>query len=137
MGCATVAEEVEFRNPVVTIRNVHGSQGGTASIEMDVFNPDRYKLDVRRMRYWVTRDSTRLAEDSLVTPFIIAARSSAHVTAPLPMPVQQIAQQARAVAGGTGADSASYHITGTMTVNTHLGGFTLPFGERLTLSSSP
>jgi len=87
---------------------------------------------VRRVRYWITSDTTRVGEDSIVTPFIIPPRGTRQVTAPLPLPPNQLVQQTGSVTSG----DTAYHILGRMTVNTHLGPFTLPFQERLTLAPS-
>ncbi len=135
-ACRTTAEEVAFREPMVTLRDVRlrgvGLNGGSIDIVVNVTNLNHFPLAVRALTYQLAVDSVRFGQGSTDQAFTVPPRDSANATLPLTFSYAGIGQAGRDLMG-TG--TVTYHVLGSITVNTDVGEFTRPFDRTARLAS--
>ncbi len=126
-GCATLARQA-FSPPVVTVTDVRvkgiGLQGGSLDLLLDVYNPNKYRIDANRITYQVWVDSSQIATgeiDHLVT--LTPGGNSALV-----VPVRfTFAAVQRALVHYAQRGSVDYRVTGAFTLQTPFGSITRPY----------
>lgn len=140
MACATLGRSV-FKEPVVTYRDARvtglGVAGGTMEVVLDVYNPNRFRLDGSKLTYKVDIDSVTLGTGSYDDRFTVERGDTAQIRLPLSFSYAGLGLAGQRLLQ-TG--SVEYTVSGDMTVATPLGHFTRPYagrGRLTTLSRSP
>src|SRR5436190_1411117 len=79
-GCSTLGS-ASFQQPVVNLKDVRirglGLTGGTLDVVLNVYNPNKYRLDATRLTYKVLLgDSVSLANGVVDSRFAVQDRDS-------------------------------------------------------------
>jgi LEA14-like dessication related protein len=126
-GCATLGRQV-FEQPVVTFKDVSvrgiGLQGGSLDVLLNVYNPNRFKLDATRLTYRVLVDSVALGTGALDQQFVVQSGDSAVVRLPVQFSFAGLGAVGRQLLR---AGAVNYRVLGDVTVSTPIGSFTRPF----------
>jgi LEA14-like dessication related protein len=126
-GCATLGRQV-FEQPVVSFRDVSirgiGLQGGSLDVLLNVYNPNRFKLDATRLTYRLLVDSVALGTGALDQHFVVQSGDSATVRLPIQFSFSGLGAAGRQLLR---SGAVNYRVLGDVTVNTPLGSFTRPF----------
>jgi LEA14-like dessication related protein len=130
IACATFARGA-FKAPIVTLRDARitgvGTSGGSVEVELDVYNPNGFKLDGVRMTYNVLIDSVTFGRGNYDSRFTVESRDSTRLKLPFTFTYAGIGAAGRQlIQTGT----VEYHVTGDVTVGTPLGQFTRPYDQR-------
>lgn len=140
VSCASLGRTV-FQEPVVSYRDARvtglGVAGGTLEIVLDVYNPNRFRLDGSKLTYKVDIDSVTLGMGSYDDRFTVERGDTAQISLPLSFTYAGLGLAGqRLLQTGT----VEYRVSGDMTVSTPLGSFTRPYagkGRLSTLSRTP
>lgn len=120
-----------FREPVLTLRDAQitglGITGGSIDINVDVYNPNNFRLDGTRLTYSVLIDSVPFGTGALDSKFTVEQGDTTRVKLPLTFTYAGVGAAGRALLQ-TG--TVNYRVTGDITVATPLGQFTRPYEGR-------
>ncbi len=126
-GCASLGLG-GFKEPVVALRDVRlkgiGLQGGSADVQLSVYNPNGFALDGTRLTYRVLVDSMPLGEGALEQRFTVQKGDSSVVTLPISFTYAGLGAGLRQLLA---SGSVNYRVVGDVTVSTPLGSFTRPY----------
>lgn len=135
MACASLGRSV-FREPEVMYRDARvtglGLAGGTVEIVLDVYNPNRFRLDGSKLTYRVDIDSVMLGAGSYDDRFTVERGDTAQIRLPLSFTYAGLGLAGQRLLQ-TG--SVEYRVSGDMTVATPLGHFTRPYAGKGRLST--
>lgn len=127
VGCATIARQA-FSNPVVTVKDVLvkgiGLQGGSLDLILDVYNPNDYRLDARRLSYQVWVDSSQVATGDIEKLLTLSNKGHSEVVVPVNF---TIASVQKALVKFAMQGSLEYRVTGSFTMATPFGDITRPY----------
>jgi len=128
VGCAAIARQA-FQNPVVNLRDVRvmslGTTGGNLEVQLNVYNPNNFRLDATQMRYNVfVGDSVRMANGTVDSQTTVQAGDSTIVKIPVAFTYMGLGAAATQLMR-TGA--VTYRVSGDVTVGSVAGNFTVPF----------
>lgn len=128
-ACASLGR-ASFEDPVVTFKDARitglGVSGGALEIVLDVYNPNRFRLEGTRLTYKVLVDSTEFGDGEYVTRFGVDEGQTNEVRLPLSFTYSGVGAAGRALMQ-TG--TVQYRVIGDFTVQTPLGGFTRPYDQ--------
>ncbi|MFP5354018.1 MAG: LEA type 2 family protein [Gemmatimonadota bacterium] len=119
-----------FKDPEVTFKDARvtglGVTGGAIEIVLDVYNPNRFRLEGTKVTYRVLIDSTEFGYGEYATKFEVDEKSNSEVRLPLSFTYSGVGAAGRALLQ-TGV--VQYRVLGDFTVNTPLGSFTRPYDQ--------
>ena len=134
-GCSSLGRAV-FEEPIVTFKDVRinglGLAGGDLDIMLNVYNPNRFKLDATRLTYRLMVDSVQFGTGAIDQRFVVQEGDSTTVTLPLKFNYAGLGGAARQLLS---SGSVNYRVMGDFTVNTPLGNFTRPYDRTGRFSS--
>ena len=134
-GCSSLGRAV-FEEPVVTFKDVRinglGLAGGDLDIMLNVYNPNRFKLDATRLTYRLMVDSVQFGTGAIDQRFVVQEGDSTTVTLPLKFNYAGLGGAARQLLS---SGSVNYRVMGDVTVSTPLGNFTRPYDRTGRFSS--
>ena len=85
-GCKTLARQA-FANPVVEVKDVRvkgvGTQGGSLDLVLDVYNPNEYRIDARRISYSVVVDSSEIATGEIERLVTLTDKGHSEIVVPV------------------------------------------------------
>lgn len=127
-ACSGLAERA-FSRPVIAVRGVKvrsvGLTGGAIEVSLAIANPNAYPLPVKRAIYtFALRDSTEIGRGESAAAFTLPAHDSTVVELPVDVSWQGLRAAARDAARDGTVD---YRLTGTVTLDTPLGGPNVAF----------
>ncbi|HEX4934177.1 MAG TPA: LEA type 2 family protein [Gemmatimonadaceae bacterium] len=128
-ACASLGR-ASFKEPVVTFKDARitglGVSGGSIEIVLDVYNPNRYRLEGTRLTYQVLVDSTKFGEGAYTTRFGVDEGKTSEVRLPLSFTYAGVGAAGRMLMQ-TG--TVQYRVIGDFTVSTPVGSFTRPYDQ--------
>ena len=134
-GCQSIGQAV-FEEPVVTFKDVRinglGLAGGDLDIMLNVYNPNKFKLDATRLTYRLMVDSVQFGTGAIDSRFVVQDKDSTTVTLPLKFNYAGLGGAARQLLS---SGSVNYRVVGDVTVSTPLGNFTRPYDRTGRFSS--
>lgn len=126
-GCKTLARQA-FANPVVEVKDVRvkgvGTQGGSLDLVLDVYNPNEYRIDARRISYSVVVDSSEIATGEIER--LVTLTDKGHSEIVVPVNFTYAAVQ-KAVMKFALRGSLDYRVAGQFTMVTPVGSITRPY----------
>ena len=127
-GCSALGKQA-FQQPVVRLQNVKvngvGLTGGNLDVQLNVYNPNGFRLDATRLTYGVQiGNEVQLATGALDSRFTVQSGDSTMVTIPVSFTYAGIGAAGRQLLNTGGVD---YKVTGDVTVGTVVGNFTVPY----------
>jgi LEA14-like dessication related protein len=126
-GCASLVRQ-GFEQPVVTFKDVNvrgvGLQGGSLDVVLNVYNPNRFRLDATRLTYRLMVDSAELGTGALDQRFVVQSGDSATVRLPVQFTFAGLGAAGRQLLR---SGAVNYRVLGDVTVSTPIGSFTRPF----------
>jgi LEA14-like dessication related protein len=129
-ACASLGR-ASFEEPVVTFKDARitglGVAGGSLEIVLDVYNPNRFRLEGQRLTYRVLVDSTSFGTGEYTTRFGVDEGQTNEVRLPLSFTYSGVGAAGRALMQ-TG--SVEYRVIGDLTVATPVGSFTRPYDQK-------
>lgn len=129
-ACASLGR-ASFEDPVVTFKDARitglGVSGGSLEIVLDVYNPNRFRLEGTRLTYRVLVDSTEFGEGAYTTRFGVDEGSTNEVRLPLTFTYAGVGAAGRALSQ-TG--TVEYRVVGDFSVATPIGSFTRPYDQK-------
>lgn len=129
-ACASLGR-ASFEDPVVTFKDARitglGVGGGSLEIVLDVYNPNRFRLEGTRLTYRVLVDSTSFGNGEYTTRFGVDEGETNEVRLPLSFTYAGVGAAGRALMQ-TG--TVEYRVIGDFTVATPLGSFTRPYDQK-------
>lgn len=134
-GCARFAQEPTVRIEEVRVASL-GVAGGTATVGLEIENPNRFAIDIRGLRYRLevaapesTPEDPRwlpLAADDRVEPRVLPGRETSRIELPVDFGYAALGAALRSLAlSGT----VEYRVTGELRLGGPFGGRTLPFSS--------
>lgn len=130
-GCSMLGKAA-FKDPVVKLKDVRlrglGIAGGQLDVDLDVYNPNHYRLDATKLTYTVNMagDSVHVADGELANQFTVDEGKTTTVTIPVSFTYAGLGAAGRSLLS-TGA--VNYHVLGTVTVGSPVGSFNIPFTQ--------
>ncbi|MEO8429973.1 MAG: LEA type 2 family protein [Acidobacteriota bacterium] len=128
---------VTFRRPEVTFRGVTvgtlDSAGGAFDASFDVFNPNGYRIGVRRLTYRIHVNGREAGSGAEEHETVLEAKSTTLVHLPLTLDWQKIRSAGLDFLVSGGID---YAVEGEITFTTPIGAFTRPYRQTGTFSPS-
>ncbi len=128
-GCSMLGRAA-FKSPVVQLRDVRvralGLTGGSLDVQLNVYNPNHYRLDASQLNYKVNLvgDSVTVASGTMTDRFSVQESDSQVVTIPVNFTYAGLGAAGRsAMNSGT----VNYHVLGDVTVGSAIGSMTVPF----------
>ena len=129
-ACASLGRG-SFEDPVVTFKDARitglGVSGGSLEIVLDVYNPNRFRLEGTSLTYRVLVDSTSFGDGEYTTRFGVDEGETNEVRLPLSFTYTGVGAAGRALMQ-TG--SVEYRVIGDFTVTTPVGRFTRPYDQK-------
>lgn len=126
-GCKTLARQA-FANPVVEVKDVRvkgvDTQGGSLDLVLDVYNPNEYRIDARRISYSVVVDSSEIATGEIER--LVTLTDKGHSEIVVPVNFTYAAVQ-KAVMKFALRGSLDYRVAGQFTMVTPVGSITRPY----------
>ncbi len=126
-GCKTLARQA-FANPIVEVKDVRvkgiGVEGGSLDLVLDVYNPNDYRLDARRLSYQVWVDSNQVANGDIEKLLTLSNKGHSEVVVPVNF---TIASVQKALVKFAMLGSLDYRVTGSFTMATPFGDITRPY----------
>lgn len=117
-----------FLEPVVTVSDVKvngvGLTGGSVDISLNVYNPNRFRVDGTQLTYQLWVDSIPFGSGVTDERFVVNANDSTIVTLPLDFSWTGVGSVGRAVLN-TG--TVNYRVAGRMRVGSAVGALTVPY----------
>ena len=128
VGACSRLGSAAFEQPIVTLKDVRlrglGLTGGTVDVQLNVYNPNKYRLDATRLTYkLMVGDSVTLA---LGSRFTVNDRDSTTVPIPVTFTYAGIGEAGRQLLN---MGAVNYRVTGDVTVGTVVGNFTVPYSS--------
>lgn len=134
-GCRTLARQA-FANPIVEVKDVRvkgvGLTGGSLDVILDVYNPNDYRIDARRISYEVYVDSAQIATGEIEKLLTLTNKGHSEVIVPVEF---TLAAVQRAIQQMAQRGSLDYRVTGSFTMATPFGDITRPYSGTGTLNS--
>ncbi len=134
-GCKTLARQA-FANPVVEVKDVKvmgvGLTGGSLNVILDVYNPNDYRIDARRVNYTVFVDSMQIATGEIERLLTLTNKGHSEIVVPVEF---TFAAVQRAVQKFAQRGSLDYRVTGSFAMATPFGDITRPYSGTGTLNS--
>ncbi len=138
VGLATLATLVacslvgrQFIEPVVTFKNARitglGVTGGALEVELDIYNPNSYRLDGSRLSYTIMIDSVRFGDGEYNSRFQVDRGDTSTIVLPLRFDYAGIGTAGRQLMN-TGV--VEYRVLGDITFGTPLGNMTRPYDQK-------
>jgi LEA14-like dessication related protein len=129
-ACSALGRQA-FQQPVVQLKDVAvqgvGLTGGNLAVKLNVFNPNKYRLDATRMTYNVlVGDQVNLATGVVDSRFTVQSGDSTTVTIPVSFTYTGIGAAGRQLLNTGGVN---YRVNGDVTVGTVVGNFTVPYSS--------
>jgi LEA14-like dessication related protein len=129
-ACSVLGRQA-FQQPVVQLKDVAvqgvGLTGGNLAVKLNVFNPNKYRLDATRMTYNVlVGDQVNLATGVVDSRFTVQSGDSTTVTIPVSFTYTGIGAAGRQLLNTGGVN---YKVNGDVTVGTVVGNFTVPYSS--------
>jgi LEA14-like dessication related protein len=128
-GCATLGRQA-FREPVVTFKDARivglGVTGGSLEIVLDVYNPNRFRLDGTSLTYKVLVDSLTFGEGAYTAKWGVDEGETSEVRLPLSFTYQGVGAAGRKLSQ-TG--TVEYRVVGDLSFATPVGRFTRPYDQ--------
>ncbi len=129
-GCSALGKQA-FQEPIVQLKDVAvqgvGLTGGNLAVKLNVFNPNKYRLDATRLSYNVqVGDAVNLAQGVIDSRFTVQAGDSTTVTIPVSFTYSGIGAAGRQMLNTGGVN---YNVRGDVTVGTVVGNFTVPYSS--------
>ena len=126
-ACATLGR-ANFKEPVVTLKEFTitglGISGGSVDVVLNVYNPNRFKLDATKMTYRVDVDTVQLGNGEIDSRFTVNSGDSSTVRLPVRFTYAGLGAAGRSLIT---AGTINYRVRGDFTVGTPLGNFTRPY----------
>jgi LEA14-like dessication related protein len=126
-GCSTLMRQA-FEEPVVTFEDVIvrgvGLDGGSLDIVLNVYNPNRYRLDATSMTYRLYVDTIPVGTGQTESQFTVNDRDSMQVRLPLDFRWTGIGAVGRELMR-TGM--VNYRVAGDLRVQTGAGTVSVPY----------
>jgi LEA14-like dessication related protein len=117
-----------FLEPVVTVSDVRvngvGLTGGSVDISLNIFNPNRFRVDGTQLTYQLWVDSIPFGSGVTNERFVVNQNDSTIVTLPLDFTWAGVGSVGRTVLN-TG--TVNYRVAGRMTVGSAVGALTVPY----------
>lgn len=134
-GCKTLARQA-FANPIVEVKDVKvrgvGLTGGSLDVILDVYNPNDYRIDARRVNYTVFVDSMQIATGDIERLLTLTNKGHSEIVVPVEF---TLATVQRAMQRFAQRGSVDYRVTGSFTMATPFGDITRPYSGTGTLTS--
>lgn len=133
-ACSMLGSQA-FQQPVVQLKDVAvqgiGLTGGQLAVRLNVYNPNRFRLDATRLSYNVivgdnSSAATNLATGTLDSRFTVQSGDSATVTIPVSFTYAGIGAAGRQMMN---SGAVPYRVNGDVTVGTVIGNFTVPYSS--------
>lgn len=129
-GCAALGRQA-FQQPRVSLRDVRitgiGVTGGELEVALNVQNPNNYRLDTSQLEYQLfVSDTVPVARGTMDSRATVQAGDSSIVRIPVAFTYAGIGVLGRQLMQ-TGV--VSYRVTGSVTVASVTGNFTVPFSS--------
>jgi LEA14-like dessication related protein len=133
-ACSMLGSQA-FQQPVVQLKDVAvqgiGLTGGQLGVKLNVYNPNRYRLDATRLSYNVvvgdnSSSPTSLATGTLDSQFTVQSGDSTTVMIPVSFTYAGIGAAARQLMN---SGAVPYRVNGDVTVGTVIGNFTVPYSS--------
>lgn len=129
-ACASLGR-ASFQEPLVTFKDARitglGVSGGSLEIILDVYNPNRFRLEGTRLTYKVMVDSTEFGEGAYTSKFAVDEKATTEVRLPLTFTYRGVGAAGRALQQ-TG--TVEYHVVGEISVASPIGDYTRPYDQR-------
>ncbi len=129
-GCTRIARSA-FQSPTVELRDVVvkgvGFQGGSLDVVLDVYNPNDYRIDTRRVTYTVFADTVQVATGAVDKQVTLENRRSSTVTLPVTFSMRELTQAAGVLLQ---RGSIEYTVVGEFTLATPFGSLTKPYRSK-------
>jgi LEA14-like dessication related protein len=126
-ACASLARS-SFRNPTVELKDVVvkgiGLNGGSLDVLLDVYNPNDYRIDARRVTYTVFAESLQVATGEVTRMTTLDNRKMSTITLPLTFTMRELTQAATVLLQ---RGSIEYTVQGEFTLATPFGSITRPY----------
>ena len=127
VGCSRFSRSA-FQNPVVELKDVQvkgiGTQGGSLDVILDVFNPNDYRIDARRVTYTLLADSLQVATGEVSKLVTLDNKKTTRVTLPVSFTFAELNQAANILMQ---RGSVDYTVKGDFTLATPFGSLTRPY----------
>jgi LEA14-like dessication related protein len=133
-ACSMLGSQA-FQQPVVNLKDVAvqgiGLTGGQLAVKLNVYNPNRFRLDATRLSYNVvigdnSSTPTNLAAGTLDSQFTVQSGDSTTVTIPVSFTYAGIGAAGRQLMN---SGAVPYRGNGDVTVGTVVGNFTVPYSS--------
>jgi len=128
-ACSLVGRE--FLEPVVSFRSARitgiGVTGGALEVELDIYNPNSYRLDGSRLTYTIMLDSVRFGDGEYNSKFQVDKGDTSTIVLPLRFDYAGIGTAGRQLIN-TG--TVDYRVLGDITFGTPLGNMTRPYDQK-------
>lgn len=128
-GCASLGR-ASFKDPLVTFKDARitglGVSGGSLEIVLDVYNPNKFRLEGTKVTYKVVVDSTDFGEGAYTTRFGVDEGATNEVRLPLNFTYRGAGAAGRALSQ---MGTVQYRVLGDFTVTTPVGTFTRPYDQ--------
>ncbi|HEV8449432.1 MAG TPA: LEA type 2 family protein [Gemmatimonadaceae bacterium] len=137
-ACSFLGKQA-FKQPEVTLQKVElvgvGLTGGSLNVDLNVYNPNHYRLDATRLTYEVllNSDSLLLATGAVDNKFTVESEKSSVVQIPVSFTYAGVGSATRSLLN-TGV--VTYHVRGNVTVGTTVGTFNVPFSDTRQLTTA-
>ena len=120
-----------FQQPVVTLKDVRvrgvGITGGSLDVLLNVYNPNRYRLDATQLAYTVKiGNDVQLANGIVDSHFTVQDKDSTVVPIPVTFTYAGLGEAGRQLMQ-TG--TVNYTVAGNVTVGTVIGNYTIPYSS--------
>lgn len=128
-ACSLVGRR--FIEPVVTFKSARitglGVTGGALEVELDIYNPNSYRLDGSRLTYTIMIDSVRFGDGEYNSKFQVDKGDTSTIVLPLRFDYAGIGTAGRQLMN-TGV--VEYRVLGDITFGTPLGNMTRPYDQK-------
>ncbi len=119
-----------FRQPTVAFRDVRvrgvGLKGGAVDVVVRVYNPNPYRLDIRRTAYTLMSDTVTVGRGTLDKPFRVGSGDSTVLHLPITFSYAALGSAGQ-VLMNTG--TAPYRVLGALTLATETGPIDVPYDQ--------
>jgi len=128
-ACATLGLG-GFKQPVVSFKDLRiagvGLTGGSLDVNLNVYNPNGFRLDATRLTYKLLVGDQQLALGALDSRFTVQNGDSTIVRIPVDFTYAGIGAVAQQLMNN---GTANYRVLGDVSVGTPIGNFTIPYDQ--------
>lgn len=121
-GCKTLGSALRFSEPDVQLKEVQltgiGLSGGTLNLQLDVFNPNDFRLRSTRLELGIDLENVHFGDALLETPLELPSQQHTLVTVPVRFEWAGVGAGAR---GLLTRQAIHFGLTGTAFLGTPLG----------------